>query len=323
MKLLVIRFSSIGDLVLTTPVVRCLKAQTGAEIHFLTKKNMRPILEHNPYIDRIFTLEKDLAPLLPQLKKQDYDHVVDLHKNLRSWLVKMRLRRPALSFDKINFEKWLMVRFKIDRLPEVHLVDRYFEGLRPLGIQNDGRGLDWFLPPGLELPVSLPRPFIAFAIGAAHATKRVPVEKAISICQKIKYPVALIGGADVADDGDTIARKSGAHIRNLCGRLSLHESALIIRESARVLTHDTGMMHIAAAFRKPVTSLWGNTIPKFGMYPYYPAGMNLNTTVEVAGLPCRPCSKIGHTACPRVHFKCMRDLPEALILETLSGLGDD
>ena len=95
---------------------------------------------------------------------------------------------------------------------------------------------------------------------------------------------------------------------NVCGRLSLHQSASLVRQSAVVLTHDTGLMHIAAALRKPIVSVWGSTVPKLGMYPFYPDGMDLNTSIEVMGLRCRPCSKIGYERCPKGHFRCMREV---------------
>jgi ADP-heptose:LPS heptosyltransferase len=102
-----------------------------------------------------------------------------------------------------------------------------------------------------------------------------------------------------------VANVAGTHVINLCGQLSLAQSASIVGQSARVFTHDTGLMHIAAALRKPIVSIWGSTVPAFGMYPFYPDGLDLNTTLEVKDLSCRPCSKIGYDKCPKGHFRCM------------------
>lgn len=339
MKILIIRFSSIGDIVLTTPVIRCLKQQLGAEIHYLTKKSFQAVLAANPYVDKLITIQKEVTEVIPDLKKEHYDYVIDLHHNLRSWRIKRALGAKSFSFNKINFEKWLIVNLKINRLPKVHIVDRYLATIKSLGVVNDGKGLDYFIPESEALAVgseqfaalvhsrqsivnsreeSTPQPlnpstkFIAFVIGAAHATKRLPTEKIISICNKIQHPIILLGGPEDTDRGETIAQTAGNHVINTCGKLKLNQSASLVRQAWRVITHDTGLMHIAAAYHKDIISVWGNTIPEFGMYPYYPEGENKNITLEVNNLPCRPCSKIGYDQCPKGHFKCMREIDEQI-----------
>lgn len=323
MKVLILRFSSIGDIVLTSPVVRCLKRQTGATVHYVSKEAFRPILESNPYIDRVFTFQKNISDIIPVLKAERYDVVIDLHRNLRSFLIKTALMRPSRSFDKLNFEKWLLVNFKINLLPKVHIVDRYMATVKSLGVQYDGEGLDFFIPPGKDRHNSIEAnripqvPYTAFVIGATHATKRLPEEKITETCRQLRQPVLLLGGKDESETGQRIAAAAGSHVIDLCGRLSLYESASVVRDAAHVITHDTGLMHIAAAFRKPIVSIWGNTVPEFGMYPFYPTGMNLNTSLEVPGLPCRPCSKIGYAKCPKGHFACMRNISEDAISGSL------
>jgi len=148
-------------------------------------------------------------------------------------------------------------------------------------------------------------------------TKRLPKEKIISICQKINQKIILIGGKDVEKEGEEIAQISGQNITNLCGKLSLHESAKIIQNAQKVITHDTGMMHIAAAFQKEIISIWGNTIPAFGMYPFYKKSVKKNVGIEVKNLPCRPCSKIGFEKCPKGHFKCMKEIDVSAVIELL------
>ncbi len=328
-KILIIRFSSIGDIVLTTPVIRCLKLQTGATIHFITKKSYATLLEASPYITTIFTIKKGIKELLPILKAEKYDYVIDLHKNLRSSRLAYNLGVKRYTFDKLNIQKWLMVRTKINRLPDMHIVDRYMQAVSTLGVKNDGQGLDYFIPQGKEAIIadffknntlfSTQKNYIAFAIGAAHATKRLPKERIISICQQIKQPIILLGGSDEAAVGKLIAQQSGSHVSNACGKSTLHQSASLIQQASQVITHDTGMMHIAAAFQKPIISLWGNTIPEFGMHPYYKKGVHESSIIEVKGLSCRPCSKIGYNQCPKGHFKCMNDLNEAEILNHVIG----
>jgi len=312
LKILVLRFSSIGDIVLSSPVVRCLKKQLGAELHFLSKAAFRPILEANPYLDKTFFFQKEISPaLLAELKAEQYDAVIDLHHNLRTLRLKWSLGRPSRSFDKLNFQKWLLVRLGINILPKKHIVERYMATVASLGVAYDGDGLDYFIPNSshlndFELPKS---PFISFAIGATYATKRLPEDKLIALCRLLaNQPVVLLGGPSEADMGERIAKAAGAHVWNLCGALSLHQSALVLQKSQQVISHDTGLMHIAAALRKPIVSLWGSTTPDFGMWPFYPTNMEANTSLKVDGLKCQPCSKIGFNQCPKGHFKCMREL---------------
>jgi ADP-heptose:LPS heptosyltransferase len=169
-KFLIIRFSSIGDIVLTTPVVRCLKKQIpNAEMHFLTKKSFAEIIEHNLNIDKKIYFEGDLNATIKQLKKENYDYIIDLHHNLRTFLIKLRLMKKSFSFNKLNFEKWMMVNFKINMLPQKHIVDRYFETIKKFKVENDGQGLDYFLTAEEEkaiqqLPASHQSGYIGFVI---------------------------------------------------------------------------------------------------------------------------------------------------------------
>jgi ADP-heptose:LPS heptosyltransferase len=326
-KILIIRFSSIGDIVLTTPVMRCLKQQLGAEIHFLTKKQFAPLLEANPNIDRIFTIEKNVREVLPELRQQGYDCVVDLHKNLRTAQVRLGLffKPKWLVFNKLNIEKWLLTALKINRLPKVHIVDRYLAATAPLGVKNDGQGLDFFIAPtesAAALSSGLAKPYIAFATGAQFQTKRLPKAKIIEICRGLQVPVVLLGGNDEAAEGTEIAAQSGSHVLNFCGKMSLQASAAVVRDADLVITHDTGMMHIAAAFQRKILSIWGNTVPALGMYPYYGvANADRNTSFEVAGLGCRPCSKIGHAVCPKGHFRCMMEQDVEKIVRSATPAG--
>lgn len=306
-KVLVVRFSSIGDVVLTTPVLRCLHEQTGAEVHFLTKAAYAPLVAYNPHVQVVHELRDSLRKLLPELKRQNFDVLVDLHRNWRSRMVQMALGKPTLGFEKLNFQKWLLVNFKWNLMPQCHLVHRYLAAVEPLGVKDDKYGLEIFLPQTLPpLSVQLPAEYVAFAVGGAHATKRMPVEKMKEVLKQLDLPVVLLGGPAEAETGKALSATFGeGKIIDLCGRTTLLQSALVIRDAAAVLTHDTGMMHIAAAFRKPIVSVWGNTVPAFGMYPYYGDDPDRSTVFEVKGLPCRPCSKLGHRRCPRGHFNCM------------------
>lgn len=327
-KFLIIRFSSIGDIVLTTPVIRCLKKQVpDAELHFLTRSSFREVLSGNPYIDKLHLLNDSLSEVLPQLKKIKFDGIIDLHHNQRSWFVKRNLKAPSHSFYKLNIEKWLMVNFKINRLPDKHIVDRYLDSVSHLAVKNDGEGLDFFISPdALKINETLPishQEFIAFVIGAKHATKRLPVEKIIALCKQIDKPIVLLGGKEDAERANKIVDALGKKIYSACGKTNLHESAALLKYSTHVITHDTGLMHIAAALGKKIISVWGNTIPQFGMYPYFKdinggTQSGMNSVVEVKNLRCRPCSKIGFEKCPKGHLNCLNKISDSEILERLA-----
>lgn len=325
-KILIVRFSSIGDIVLTTPVIRCVKNQLDAEVHYLTKRSFAGILANNPYIDKVYSIEKDVSEVMQQLRAEKYDHIVDLHHNLRSAMVKAKLSVPSTTFNKLNIEKWFLVNLKWDRMPAVHVVDRYMDAVKTLGVRNDDEGLDYFIPAQDEVDISslslrdpagirTQDPYIAFVIGAKHSTKQLPVEKIISICRKISHPVVLLGGKEDASRGEEISSAAGAHVLNACGRFNLNQSASLVKQASKVITHDTGLMHVAAAFRKTIISVWGNTVPSLGMYPYLPG--EGSEIVEVKGLSCRPCSKIGYAQCPRGHFKCMNLIDEAQVVNAV------
>ena len=311
-KILVIRFSSIGDIVLTSAVVRCLKQQvSGAEIHFLTKAQFVPVLRGNPNITRVWEYDSNFGELIPEMKSEGFDFIVDLHKNYRSLFVKFRLGTASASFPKLDVRKWLMVRFKLNLLPEIHIVDRYFMAAEPLGVTNDGRGLDYFIPADDEvdtgtLPETHRRGFFAVVIGGKHHTKIFPVDKVAGVCSEIAKPVILLGGKEDQARGEEVVSKVGTLVFNACGNFNLNQSASLIRQADAVLTNDTGLMHIAAALKKRVVSVWGNTIPAFGMYPYMPDELRSESMVaEVKNLPCRPCNKLGFPECPKKHFNCM------------------
>ncbi len=310
-KILVIRFSSIGDIVLTTPVVRALHLQLGAEVHYLTKLAFAPIVQHNPHIAKVITLSDDVKSLIQELKREEYDFIIDLHHNIRTKRIKIALGKSSSSFYKLNFEKWLLVHTGVNRLPDVHIVDRYLEAAGPLGVLKDEFGLDWYIPEDKKVDVKAEfgvtiEKYVAFVVGATHATKCLTTEQIISICHQMKSNVILLGGKDEMDKAKQIAASvTTGNVKNGCGRFDILESSSILQQSGSVITHDTGLMHIAAALQKYQVVVWGNTIPEFGMYPYYGKTMKQWISFEQQGLSCRPCSKLGFPKCPKGHFKCM------------------
>jgi heptosyltransferase-2 len=194
-------------------------------------------------------------------------------------------------------------------------VERYLKAVKFLGVKNDGKPIDYYIKDEHDLTKLLPashhESFVAFIIGATHFTKRMPNEKIISICRKIKSPIVLLGGNDVKENGNIIADAVGADIYNACGITSLDESVYLVSKAKRVLGFDTGLTHIAEAFDKPIGSIWGGTAPELlGVQPY----MVKNAEVIGINLPCRPCSKFGLEKCPLGHFKCMNKIPDEIVI---------
>jgi ADP-heptose:LPS heptosyltransferase len=313
-KFLIIRFSSIGDIVLTTPIIRAIYHQCpNSEIHFLVKKEFKSVIESNPFISKIHTFEKNDKNFIQNLRDENFTYVIDLHKNARSQKVIRTLKVPFFTFNKLNFKKWIFVNFKINNLPLKHIVDRYFEGIADLGIQNDYQGLDFFVPDNShfdidDLPAVFEDGFVTVTLGSMHGTKRIPADKIVEISRILHKPVVLLGGKDVVHEGEEIANSIPDRVYNACGKLTLFQSASLIELSSCLMASDTGLMHIGAALKVPVAVLWGNTVPEFGMYPYMPQHTEFYRNFETTTLHCRPCSKLGYKRCPRGHFSCMKSL---------------
>lgn len=278
-----------------------------SQVHYLTKPAFAPLIEANPFVHKVWKWDsKNATEVLRKLADEQFNHVVDLHNNLRSFRVTALLDAPCYRFKKLNFEKLLAVRFKKNILPNVHIVERYANTLRHLSKFETPQHLDFFIPANdlqkakLRFANYLNERYIVFCIGAQHQTKQMPPEKWQQLAALLNQKIIVIGG-----EADKLAAKIIAQeeqVDNLCGLTSLFESSFLVQHASAVVTHDTGMMHIASAFNKPIVSIWGNTIPQFGMYPY---GVSESFFAEVSNLECRPCSKIGFKQCPKKHFACM------------------
>jgi len=312
-KILVIRFSSIGDIVLTTPVVRCLKQQLPeTTVHYVTKEVFAPVLNANPYVDKLFTFKKDISEIYEELQREKYDQVIDLHKNLRSLRLKQKLNTDSHSFEKLNVQKFLAVKLKmISALPTQHIVERYMATVKSLGVKSDAKGLDYFLEEKDRINVGglffngKETKYIALVVGGSYYTKKIPLNKLRDVCIGASLPVVLLGGKeDLVIAGEL--QKEFPSLINACGKFTINQSASLVQQAEWVITSDTGLMHIASAFNKKIISVWGNTIPEFGMAPYLPN--NENKILEIKNLSCRPCSKLGYSKCPKGHFKCMDEI---------------
>ena len=234
-------------------------------------------------------------------------------------MLKKDLGIPSFSFNKLNIQKLIFVKLKWNVMPKhVHIIDRYLETVESFGVKNDGEGMDYFIPKEHEvkendIPTSHQLGYIAIVIGASYFTKKMPVYKLQELCRAIDHPVILLGAKEEFNDGEQIASVDPVKVYNACGKFSLHESADLVRKSRVVISHDTGLMHIAAALKKPVIALWGSTTPSFGMVPYYGDNYLAHQAkpyddVQVHKLWCRPCTKFGKNKCPQGHFKCMKEI---------------
>lgn len=316
-KILVIRFSSIGDIILASPVMRCIKKQLpAAELHFVTKLSFKMVTACNPYIDRFFYFDGDnLDELIEEFKTEEYDYVIDLHKNFRSTKIKKALKAKHYTIDKLSVQKLLLTRLNINIMPHRHITQRSLDTVAPLGITDDGLGLDYFIAEKdivkeHDVPTAHHAGFIAVVIGASYNTKKMPVHKLQELCYKIDHPIILLGGKEDTPAAKRIASVDPVKIYNACGKFNLNESADLIRQSKLVISHDTGLQYIACAFKKQVLAIWGATSPALDVEPYYgsifmqqqhkPIYENISLNLR-----CQPCSKYGTKKCPLEHFNCM------------------
>lgn len=321
-KILILRLSSIGDIVLTTPVIRSLRnCHPDSQIHFLTKAAYAPLLAHHPGLDQVHLFDGDMEATLAELKAENFDFILDLHRNIRSRIIKSRLRIPASTYPKDRRKILLHTRFKIGKLPDRHTVDRYAAALVPLNCSLDDQGLDFFLPDtyledaqkliAQQLPAARP---VAVVLGGKFATKKWPANYFIQLLNDLKRPAILLGGPDEAADAAKIAPALNITHYNAVGKADLLQSAALMAGSSLVITHDTGLMHIAVALKLPTVSIWGSTVPELGFAPYRSPNA---LVVQHPGLSCRPCSKLGHAKCPKGHFKCMNELTPQMVLKAI------
>ncbi len=311
MKILIIRFSSIGDIVLASPVFRCVKQQLpDAELHFLTKLSFKEVTVNNTYIDQFHYYDDNMDALIKILTLENFDHVIDLHNNIRSTTIRKKLKRPVQIIDKLSWQKFLLTKLNINVMPGIHITQRSLNTVKKLGVTDDGRGLDYFISTDQkvfanDLPTTHHAGFISIVIGGNHYTKKMPVHKLQELCRKINHPIILVGGESEKLVGEQIAAIDEMKIYNSCGKFSLNESADIIRQSKLVVSHDTGFQYIACAFQRPVIALWGGTSPKLDVEPYYGSANPAKHQNIFLDLRCQPCSRYGSDKCPLEHFNCM------------------
>jgi heptosyltransferase-2 len=223
------------------------------------------------------------------------------------------LRCPAGNFPKLNIRKWIYVKTKNKNvMPNIHIVDRYFSAVKKIGVTNDNLGLDFFGEEEIDIPFGK---YAVIVCGATHTTKQIPPKHIAKLAEKINGNIVLVGDKHDDERLKSIDITGKDNILNMCGKCTLAQSAYIVKNADIVITADTGLMHIAAAYKKDIITIWGNTTPQLGMYPYIPSIKNKYISIEVDNLPCRPCSKIGYNQCPKKDFKCMNNINLSKVIE--------
>lgn len=320
-KVLIIRLSSLGDILLTTPVIRVLKNKySGLKIDFVVKKQYNDALRLNPHISELFLYEKDdsaIKILISDLIKKEYDLVIDLQNNHRSSEITRRLNTRTYKFGKRTLDKFLLVNFKINRLENAPPVPERYAACIP-GLELDGEGLELYTE-NKPLPlIAVKENLIGIAPGSRHFTKMWPREYYVNLGNKAAqsgYSIVLFGGKDDLKVCSEIAKKIPGAI-NLCNEDRLLQTAADMKKCLAVVCNDSGMMHTACAAKVPVLVFYGSTVKEFGFIPY----KNRNLILENNFLTCRPCSHIGRDRCPKGHFRCMKDISPEKAYEALITL---
>jgi ADP-heptose:LPS heptosyltransferase len=240
-----------------------------------------------------------------------------------SLLLKQRIKTKYISYNKKNIKKWLLINFRTNFISQEHLIDRYFYRLKKYNILNDKEGVDYFIPSTINknsFPKYLPfeNTFFAWVLGGTYEHKKLSEFQIENVCSKISVPIFFLGGNLEKKIGDKICNKLGkSNIYNLCGLLSLDESAYILKKSSIVLTNDTGLMHIASAFKKKIISFWGCTKPSLGMFPYKPHPKSIQIVTKSS---LYPCSKLGNK-CRQSNKGCINKISVEEILIAIKKIG--
>jgi len=321
-QILIIRLSSLGDVLFTTPLIRVLKQQyPQSQIHVLTSTRYKELLQNNPHLNKVITLENNSGLSQTwskgrQLRSDKYNVVIDLHGSLRSLLIRRAMKAfRVLTLRKFRLHRAILILCKRNLYPDDHGMALWMmDATKSLGIEDDGDGLDLFVNPEIEVQVKNRLTsemgqgnIIAFAPGARHTTKRWLIEHwcdlAKTLISQSDVNILVLGSADEKSLGDEIIGAIGNRGWNAAGEFNLEETAAALNYCQLVISNDSGIMHIAAARKVPVVGIFGPTVRAFGFYPF-----RVPFRIVEKSLPCRPCSTKGSSLCPLGHFRCMRDI---------------
>jgi heptosyltransferase-2 len=325
-RILIIRLGAIGDILLTTPVIRILKTRyPECRIDFLTKEAYIPLLKSHPGLNRVLAFQtggglRELLNVLRTVRRERYDAVADLQNNFRSRIMEVFSGAHQRSvFHPGRVKRFLLVHFRRNLYRTIQPVPlKYLRSVRALGIEDDGGGLDFFIKPAAReslngrigaMGLRIKEPILALAPGAGRATKRWPADRFAGVglhFLRKGYQIVVLGGQDDADSCKSVLDRMDGSAVSFCGTLMLSETAAFLERIALLVTNDTGVMHMASALKVKTVAIFGPTTRHFGFFPF-----RSSSTVVEANLGCRPCSYHGTERCPERHFKCMLDISSA------------
>lgn len=331
LKTVVLRLSSIGDIVLSSPLLRVLRTAVGknARVDFVVRSEFAELVRYNHHLSFVHEYDTStgyagLQTLARQLREERYDLVIDIHDSIRTKFLRTASRgKDVVVMDKRKLERWLLVNLKRNAYSDALTVaDRYIETVEPYGIRNDGKGLEIFIPDSTLFDISGKmgklrlnefEKVVGICPGSKHFTKRWNKEKfaavALRAARDRHAKILLFGGPDEREDcefvrSEIVRQLSERSVTNFAGELSLLESAAALEFCDAVVTNDSGLMHLAAAKQKKIVAIFGSTVREFGFAPYGTESI----VIEETGLDCRPCTHIGRANCPKGHFRCMNDI---------------
>lgn len=314
-SILLLRLSSLGDIVLTTALATALRERyPKSRIDLVIASDYESLVPVQPAVSHVHLFNKrtgmkGLLRLKRALKLESYDHVIDLHNVLRTRILRRGLGKRLSVIHKRTFKRWLLVRFKSDRLKSApDIIGRYFEAAGSLGILDDGRG------PLLRARHEREPRRIAIAPGARHWNKRWPADYFRELADELLkrgYELVFCGSEGDRALIEEIRTGLGGNHRSIAGETSLTDAAHSLAKCAIAITNDSGLLHVAQAVGTPVVALFGPTVRQFGFAPRDPK----SDVLEVEGLYCRPCTAIGLEECPEKHFRCMREIAPQQVLD--------
>jgi heptosyltransferase-2 len=329
-NILAVRFSSIGDVLLTTPLLRSIRERhPGSSITVLTKPAHAPLLSHNPHVTQVLSVEpeRSLPELAAELRAGRYTDLLDLHDSFRSRMLRALVPGNWTSYPKHRVARALLIHTKRNWYGSWKPVaERYFAAARHLDVRPDGRPPEFFLAAEARQKIdqwlaaaglAQDQSMIAVAPGAAHATKRWPAQHWQALIDRIigqGKDVVIVGGAADQPLATALTLKGAGRVVSAAGHFGLQETGAVVERSATLVSGDTGVMHIATAVGTPVVALFGPTVKEFGFFPYTPA----SRVIEL-DLSCRPCSSKGGARCPLGHHRCLVDIGPEIVLAALSG----
>lgn len=320
-SILVIRLSSLGDVILTTPILRAIKKKyPAANIDFVVKEQYRMVVENNPYLRKVFPLfynKKNFKELRKELKKNNYDLVLDLQNNFRSRRLTSYTKAKVFRFNKLSLEKFLLVQFKINKLKNKGLItERYAEAFPDLELDNDGAEI--FIPGNIKPRINGDKKYIGFCPGSRHATKIWSSGYFIELGNKLAeegYTILLFGGKE--DEHLCISLQH--HIKDsidLSTNNNLYQMASEMTFCSVIVSNDSGLMHAASAMKVPIVTIFGSSVKEFGFTPY----KSNFILVENNNISCRPCSHIGRDKCPQGHFNCLEEITPQMVYDSIKKI---